>query len=311
MHPSRPPRTGLPAFPASPAPARPRLARLAFGLLACVLAPLAQARDTADDARLRAAIEDAERGRFDAAAHAGVRGHPAFGWVEYAALARELDTLAPQRGLDFLARYRGQAVADAFRRNWLASLARRGDWTSFRAAWDAAIDDTALRCHELQARNAAGALDEAWVQAARGIWMSAEGPLPAACDPVFAALDARGALGPALRWERLEKAAAAWEPAAMRAAAGSQNPSARSPRTTRPSSSRRTSGRWPGRRTTAAAASPPTGWRSWARTTRTAPSACCRATPPRWAWARPSAASCCTRWRCGQWLPTCPTPREG
>jgi soluble lytic murein transglycosylase len=222
MHPSRPPRTGLPAypaFPASPAPTRPRLARLAFGLLACVLAPLAQARDAADDARLRAAIEDAERGRFDAAAHAGVRGHPAFGWVEYAALARELDTLAPQRGLDFLARYRGQAVADAFRRNWLASLARRGDWTSFRAAWDAATDDTALRCHELQARNAAGALDEAWVQAARGIWMSAAGPLPAACDPVFAALDARGALGPALRWERLEKAAAAWEPAAMRAAA--------------------------------------------------------------------------------------------
>jgi soluble lytic murein transglycosylase len=148
-----------------------------------------------------------------------LRGHPAFGWVEYAALQRDLDTLAPQRGLDFLARYHGQAVAGTFRRQWLASLGRRGDWTTFRSAWDEAVDDTALRCYSLQARNAAGTLDEASVQAARAIWIAGDGSLPAACDPVFAALDARGALGPALRWERLEKAAAAWEPGVMRVAA--------------------------------------------------------------------------------------------
>jgi soluble lytic murein transglycosylase len=218
--PETPPNPGSDPLPqARPGARRLRTAAALAGLLAVALAPAAPAQDTRDDARLRAAIQDAERGRFDAAAHAGLRGHPAFGWVEYAALQRDLDTLAPQRGLDFLARYRGQAVAGTFRRQWLASLGRRGDWTTFRSAWDEAVDDTALRCYSLQARNAAGTLDEASVQAARAIWIAGDGSLPAACDPVFAALDARGALGPALRWERLEKAAAAWEPGVMRVAA--------------------------------------------------------------------------------------------
>ena len=43
--------------------------------------------------------------------------------------------------------------------------------------------------------------------------------LPDSCDPVFAILGAQGGLPPALRWERIEKAAAEQQPAVMRSAA--------------------------------------------------------------------------------------------
>ena len=50
------------------------------------------------------------------------------------------------------------------------------------------------------------------------MWRSGKS-LPDECDPVFAALAASGGLGDALRWERIELAAAEWEPGVMRAAA--------------------------------------------------------------------------------------------
>ncbi|GAB3730494.1 transglycosylase SLT domain-containing protein [Luteimonas pelagia] len=190
--------------------------RLLCAALPC--APLLAATP-ADDARLRAAIADAERGRLDASTRAALAGHPAWGWVEYADLVRDMDALSPSRANAFLARHRDQAVAATFRARWLAELADRKDWSAYLAAWNDAIEDTALRCHALHARDVAGQADAAWVQAARALWADAGTSLPAACDPVFATLDARGALTPALRWQRLERAAAEGQAGVMRAAA--------------------------------------------------------------------------------------------
>lgn len=169
------------------------------------------------DAQVQAALQAAEAGQdYDAAA---IAASPVAGWVEYASLRRNIDTLPPQRGQDFLTRYRGQAVAEAFRQVWLPALARRQDWPDFLAAWSPSVQDTSLRCVALNARQALGQVDAGWTADAQAIWRSSGKSLPGECDAVFAILAARGGLPPALRWERIDKAAGEWQPAVMRAAA--------------------------------------------------------------------------------------------
>lgn len=168
----------------------------------------------AQDAQARTAIESADRGLPIALPDS----HSLRGWAEYAALIRDLDTLPAARAQAFLQRYREQPVAGVFRAAWLAALAKDEDWPTFRSAWSPDITSTALRCHDLQARQATGAADAQWTRDAQALWRSSDRSLPDACDAPFAALAARGGLTPELRWERLEKAAEAWQPGVMRAA---------------------------------------------------------------------------------------------
>ena len=74
-----------------------------------------RATSTVPMARIVAAIEAAERGEFDAAANADLAGHPLYGWIEYAALRRDIDSLPIAEGEAFLSRHRGEPVAGAFR----------------------------------------------------------------------------------------------------------------------------------------------------------------------------------------------------
>lgn len=169
--------------------------------------------------RVRAALEAAERGQSDAAQPGDLADHPLYGWIRYAALARTLDTLPAAQGQAFLVRYRGQAVAAAFREAWLAALARREDWQAFRAAWAPTVDSKALRCAELRARLATGAGDAQWAADAQALWRALGGkPAPTECEAPFAALAARGGLPPALRWARFDQAAGDWNAAVMREA---------------------------------------------------------------------------------------------
>ncbi|MCL1635776.1 lytic transglycosylase domain-containing protein [Luteimonas sp. SX5] len=188
-------------------------------LLATVLlAFTAAAQAQSSDAQVRAAIEAAERGQFDAAQYASLSRDPLYGWIEYAALRRDIDTLPAAQAQSFLARYQGQPVAEAFREIWLPAASRRQDWAAFRAAWSPSIKDSTLRCAELNARQATGAADAQWVKDAQAVWRTGK-VLPGECETVFSALVAKGGLPPALRWERLDLAAAEWQPAVMRAAA--------------------------------------------------------------------------------------------
>ena len=174
------------------------------------------ARATAGNDALRAAFEAAARGNVQAAREAGLDDHPLAGWIEYAALSAGIDDLSVARGSDFLARHRGQAVGAAFREQWLAELADREDWRAFLAAWEPDVDSTTLQCHALQARSATGAADAAWDTQVRALWRESGESLPEACDPVFDTLAARGGLTPALRWARLEAAAATGSSGLMR-----------------------------------------------------------------------------------------------
>lgn len=175
-------------------------------------------------ARVRAAIDAAERGQFDAAQLADLARHPLYGWIEYAALRRSIDTISNTQAQSFLGRYGQQAVGEAFRELWLAAVARREDWPAFIAAWKPLASNnlgksTVLRCAELNARQALGRTDAQWISDAQAIWRSTGKSLPSECDGPLAVLAARGGLTDALRWQRIDAAAAEWQPAVMRSAA--------------------------------------------------------------------------------------------
>jgi soluble lytic murein transglycosylase len=183
-------------------------------LAAALSWPLHVPAQTQDDAAFRAALEAAERGQ-----PVTLQNHPAQAWVEFAALRRNLDTLPEAQARAFLERNANTAVAGVFREAWLRALIKRQDWAGFRAAWAPSITSTALRCAELEARLRTGAADAQWTQDAQAIWRSSGKSLPDECDAPFAALAERGGLGDELRWERIELAAAEWQPGVMRAIA--------------------------------------------------------------------------------------------
>jgi soluble lytic murein transglycosylase len=203
------------------------LPRIHHVVLAGVLAlsssvAAAQSRPIADPQlpQVRAALQAAELGQFSAAQYGNLGAHPLYGWIEYAALKRGIDTLPTPQGQAFLARYKGQAVAEAFRELWLAALSRREDWPAFRAAWSPTIKGDVLRCAELNARQATGGADAQWTTDAQALWRALGGkPAPKECGAPFLVLAAKGGLPPALRWERFDKAAGEWNSAVMREAA--------------------------------------------------------------------------------------------
>jgi len=170
--------------------------------------------------RVEAAIEAAERGDFDATQYGDLARHPLYGWIEYANLRRDIESVTNTQAQSFLARYAGQAAAEAFREIWIAQSSRREDWSALLSAWKPSVGrNTELRCAELQARQALGRADAQWVGEVQSLWRGAARPLPSNCDPVFEALAARGGLTPDLRWERIDKAAAEWQTDVMRGAA--------------------------------------------------------------------------------------------
>ncbi|MEO5566324.1 MAG: transglycosylase SLT domain-containing protein [Luteimonas sp.] len=169
--------------------------------------------------QVRAAIEAAEQGKPDLRQYAALSRHPLYGWIEYAALRRGIDTLPIAEGEAFLARRKGEPVAAAFREIWLAALSRRELWPAFRMAWSPSLKSTALRCMELNARAQTGATDAQWVTDAQAMWRNNGNPLPDTCQAAFAVLAAKGGLPATLRWERLDKAAGEWNAAVMREAA--------------------------------------------------------------------------------------------
>ena len=151
---------------------RPHFA-IVLAVVSSLSLPLAAQAQNLDAQRpqIRAALEAAERGQFNAAQYPGLNSHPLYGWVELANLKRNIDTLSTAQAQSFLKRYEGQAVADSLRSAWLPALARRQDWPTFRAAWKP-TPNVALRCAELNARQAMGKADAQWTTDAQALWRS-------------------------------------------------------------------------------------------------------------------------------------------
>ncbi|WP_246194122.1 transglycosylase SLT domain-containing protein [Pseudoxanthomonas jiangsuensis] len=191
------------------------------GLLICLLLAalpaVAAPAGAENDAAMKAALAAARGGQLAPGQVEALRADPRLPWLEFARLSRDLDRADAGQVRAFLQRYDGQAAAASLRSLWLAALSRRKDWSALLADWRPQ-DDAGLLCARLDALQSLGRAGPDWNAQAQALWRQGKS-LPDACDPVFAALAARGALDEALRWERFDLAVAEGDAAVMRTAA--------------------------------------------------------------------------------------------
>ncbi|MBU6248859.1 MAG: transglycosylase SLT domain-containing protein [Xanthomonadaceae bacterium] len=194
----------------APTPSHPlrQLARLASLVLLLAAAGRVDAAAGTDARRaaFRQAYATAQQGG-DAwrAQAAGLKDYVLYPYLEAASLEHDLPQIDLPRVQDFLKRYPGLIPAEDLRRDFLAELARRQDWTGFMALYRDGLGD-ALACDELQARMAQGhRLD--FDKDLAALWQKPS--LPNACDPVQQAAHDAGLLTPTRLWARIDRAAAA------------------------------------------------------------------------------------------------------
>jgi soluble lytic murein transglycosylase len=195
-------------------------------ILGGVLAARAGAQPTDPDEHA-AAVREQFRSAY-AAASAGIaiddtaelRGYILFPYVRATRIAQSLERAESPWGdvdlqaAEFLATSGDAPVAQALRRAWLTSLARRKSWEAFLERYDAAVATSELQCQRLNARIERGdtgglATDirARWLTAAR---------LPSECEPAFQWLRARQELPQELVAERVRLLLDAGQPAFAR-----------------------------------------------------------------------------------------------
>ena len=192
-------------------PSSPRHRRVlaALALFVMVAAPPVAADRAGDRNAFRAAFAAAARpadDRWRKLAAGLDPGYPLYPYLELTALRTDIRHHQPEVIERFLARWPDTLPAADLREGWLRELARRNDWTRFRATY-AGGTDRDLQCHALQARLAAReTLD--YARDLDALWQG-ERSLPGACDAAVAAARRQGILDDARVWQRLERSATA------------------------------------------------------------------------------------------------------
>lgn len=165
--------------------------------------------DAGGEAELAQAREAAQRGQPGPleAWKARHPGHPLEAYATFWMLSGSVARADPAQVRDFLSRHADTPLADLVRREWLKALGAAGDWEAFRAEHPRVIaDDPEIACLSFQERIARG--DPEVAAEARVAFLAAR-PTPEACEPVFAALVGKGAIGEADTWARMRKLLAA------------------------------------------------------------------------------------------------------
>jgi soluble lytic murein transglycosylase len=104
----------------------------------------------------------------------------------------------------FLTRHATTPLAEPLRNDWLKSLAARAQWSTFAQDFTGVTgEDNELRCHAIQFRRQTEG--DAALAAAKPLWFTGRST-PDACEPLFAALVARGELSPDDRRARVRLA---------------------------------------------------------------------------------------------------------
>jgi len=178
--------------------------------LVCAIAGAAESGDrTAQRERFPLVWEAALHGPEGAwrALADGLETYPLFPYLELAALTRHIDRAEPAAVRKFLDAWPGSLPAQSLRDAWLLELARRGEWKTYLAFYDAAAHGRELQCDALKARIAQGEKPD-FTQDIEPLWL-ASSTLPVACDDVFVWARKQGALDDAKIWQRIDLAAGA------------------------------------------------------------------------------------------------------
>ena len=162
------------------------------------------AREPAD-ADLAAAREAVQKGRWQVIEQMRPRfagtileAYPAY-WL----LDGNIDRAAPDEVQAFLAKYPSGPLAESLRRDWLKALGAAASWDLFRAEHPKLVtDDAEIACYAFQERLARA--DPEATPEARALYLEGR-EAPPACEPVFAALVAAGAVSEGDTWVRMHK----------------------------------------------------------------------------------------------------------
>ncbi|MFC5436213.1 transglycosylase SLT domain-containing protein [Rhodanobacter umsongensis] len=178
---------------------------------------IAQAAEPGQRAAFRLAYAAAQQGGTGwQAPAAALRDYPLYPYLEAAALEHDIQQIDRVTVEQYLTQYPDWIPAADLRRDFLRELARRQDWTGFRALYQPGLGDT-LACDALQARLAGGdALNFDADLAA--LW--AKPDLPDSCAPVLDAAHDQGLLTSARLWTRIDRAADAGQPGTIASLAG-------------------------------------------------------------------------------------------
>ena len=178
----------------------------AIVLAASILSPTAAlAQSDADLIVAKNAFERGDWRRLDAIAPA-LAGHVLERYVRYWQLKSRLDEASPEDVQSFMTRFPDGPLAERMRVDWLKVLGKRGDWSRFALDYPPpGGEDTELACYAVQYRARRDGAEA--ITAAKPLWFTGQST-PDACEPLFAALIARGALSPADRRERARLATA-------------------------------------------------------------------------------------------------------
>jgi soluble lytic murein transglycosylase len=181
------------------------LAALALAVAAHAAAtdPVGPAPSDADFVAARAAFDRGDRARLDALAPRLV-GHVLEPYVAYWRLKLRLDTVGDDEVRDYLARWPDTPLAERLRGEWLKTLGKRGLWNLFALDWQpSGTEDVELACYGVQYRRIQEG--DAALAAAKPLWLTGQST-PEACDPLFAALIAKGDISVADRRARFRLA---------------------------------------------------------------------------------------------------------
>ena len=180
-----------------------RVAGIATLWAAFAASPALSQTDDGDFITARDAFRAGDALRLDRVAPR-LKGHLLESYVAYWQLRLKLDDAEPERVQAFLVRYDGTPLADRLRVEWLKSLAKREQWTTFAEEYPRrAGDDAELDCYALQwkrMRDGDVVFDQAMPY-----WSSGKDQ-PESCQALFAEMIKTGRLGPQDIWARFRLA---------------------------------------------------------------------------------------------------------
>jgi soluble lytic murein transglycosylase len=135
-----------------------------------------------------------------------LKGHLLEPYVQYWRLRLKVDDADPSAVRAFLERYADMPLADRLRGEWLKSLGKRGAWELFAAEYPARVaEDVELACYAAQFQLQRKRDGDDPAPEFRRLWFSGH-EQPESCQPVFAALLARGVLSTRDVWARFRLA---------------------------------------------------------------------------------------------------------
>lgn len=153
--------------------------------------------------QLLQAIKTNQRSKYNAQKDALV-GYPLYPYLEYTDKIYRISRQSEDSIQSFIGQYADTPLANQLLQNWLYTLAKRADWSTFINNYNdyRATDDNV--CNYAFALYKTGAIEEALAQAEK-LWLVKHSQ-PDSCDPIFKVWQDEGYLTDEIAWQRYEKA---------------------------------------------------------------------------------------------------------